>query len=385
MSGRRARQTLAPDVLRWARERAGLAPEGLAAKMKVKPDQLRDWESSGRISLAQADRMAHHTRTPLGYLFLKAPPEEDLSIPDYRTFAGAVPARPSPDLLDTIHLMTRRQAWMRDELVEAGADLLPFVGNSRHESSSDAVAEAMRGAFSLPAGWAATRPDWTSALRYLRDRADEAGVLIVFNGIVGNNTSRKLDRHEFQGFALVDSYVPLVFVNAADFRAAQMFTLAHELAHLFVGAPGLSSLGDRELPHHDTERFCNAVAAEFLVPAREMIDQWTPVAQVEEALQAVARRFKVSVLVAARRAVHLGLIRPSEFRLFYARHTGALKPRSGGGDFWNNQNTRIGRRFGSAVYRAVVAGRLTYREAYALTGLRGDTFDKFLRRMEAAP
>ncbi len=353
--------------------------------MKVKLDRLRDWESSGRISLAQADRMARHTRTPLGYLFLKAPPEEDLSIPDYRTFAGGAPARPSPDLLDTIHLMRRRQAWMRDELVEVGADPLPFVGNSRGQSSSDAVAEAMRTALSLSAGWAATQPNWTSALRHLRDRAEEAGVLIVFNGIVGNNTSRKLDRSEFQGFALVDSHAPLVFVNAADFKTAQMFTLAHELAHLFVGAPGVSSLGDLEQPHHDTERFCNAVAAEFLVPAEEMADQWVPAAQAEEALQAAARRFKVSIVVAARRAVHLGLIRPSEFRRFYERHTGAMKPSSGGGDFWNNQNTRIGRRFGSAVYRAVVAGRLTYREAYALTGLRGDTFDKLLRRMEAAP
>ena len=197
MSGRRARQTLAPNVLRWARERAGLAPE-----------RVRDWESSGKISLAQADGMARHTRTPLGYLFLKTPPEEDLSIPDYRTFAGAVPVRPTPELLDTIHLMRRRQAWMRDELVEAGAEPLPFVGTSRGESSSDAVAEAMREALSMPAGWAATQPDWTTALRYLRDRADESGVLTVFNGIVGNNTSRKLDRSEFQGLALADSHAP---------------------------------------------------------------------------------------------------------------------------------------------------------------------------------
>ncbi|MDE2794683.1 MAG: ImmA/IrrE family metallo-endopeptidase [Gemmatimonadota bacterium] len=353
-----------------------------AAKMKVKPDRVPDWERSGRISLAQADGMARHTRTPLGYLFLKAPPTEDLSIPDYRTHAGAAPVRPTPELLDTIHLMRRRQPWMRDELVEAGAEPLPFVGTSRGESSFEAVAEAMREALSMPAGWAATKPDWTTALRFLRDRADESGVLTVFNGIVGNNISRKLDRSEFQGFALVDSHAPLVFVNAADYKAAQMFTLAHELAHLFVGAPGLTNLGGQGLPRHDTERFCNAVAAEFLVPAGEMIVQWTPYAEVDEALQAAARRLKVSVLVAARRAVNLELIRPSEFRGFYERHTGALKPSSGGGNFWNNQNTRIGRRFGSAVYRAVLAGRRTYREAYSLTGLRGDTFDKFLRRMK---
>ena len=353
--------------------------------MKVKPERVRDWENSGRISLAQTDGMARHTRTPLGYLFLKTPPEEDLSIPDYRTFAGAVPVRPTPELLDTIHLMRRRQAWMRDELVEAGAEPLPFVGTSRGESSSDAVAEAMREALSMPVGWAATQPDWTTALRYLRDRADESGVLTVFNGIVGNNTSRKLDRSEFQGFALVDGYAPLVFVNAADFKAAQMFTLAHELAHLFVGAPGLSSLGGQALPRHDTERFCNAVAAEFLVPAVEMIDQWMPSAEAPKLTR--SNNLEVNGPARGHQNADLEASRHSLDRLvhFDERHTGALQPSSGGGNFWNNQNTRIGRRFGSAVYRAVVAGRLTYREAYALTGLRGDTFDRFLRRMESAP
>ena len=201
---------------------------------------------------------------------------------------------------------------------------------SRNESSSDAVAEAMREAFSLLPGWAATQSDWTSALRHLRSCADAAGVLTVFNGIVGNNTSRKLDRGEFQGFALVDSYAPLVFVNAADFRTAQMFTLAHELAHLFVGAPGLSSLGDQDQPRHGTERFCNAVAAEFLVPAVEMIDQWTPGAEVDRALKSVARHFKVSAMVAARRAVQLQLIRPDEFRRFSQRWLTVIKDRTRG-------------------------------------------------------
>lgn len=162
-----------------------------------------------------------------------------------------------------------------------------------------------------------------------------------------------------------------------------MFTLAHELAHLFVGAPGLSSLGGRGAPDHETERLCNAAAGEFLVPAVEMIGHWRPSAQVEESLQSAAGRFKVSVLVAARRAVHLELIRPSEFRLFHERHTAPLPPSPGGGNFWNSQNTRIGRSFGSAIHRSVVAGRLTYREACTLTGLRGDTFEEFLRRVEA--
>ncbi len=204
----------------------------------------------------------------------------------------------------------------------------------------------------------------------------------MFNGVVGNNTNRKLDRAEFQGFALVDGLAPLVFVNAADFKTAQMFTLAHELAHLLIGAAGLSRLGSEGLPHHVTERRCNAAAAEFLVPKQEMIVHWNHAVPADEALRAAAKRFKVSALVAARRAVHLNLISPAEFRRFYDHHAVGQQPETRGGNFWNNQNVRIGPRFGSAVCRAVLAGRLTYREAYGLTGLWGDTFQKFVDRME---
>lgn len=382
MSGRRILHQLAPGVLRWARERAGLEPDCLAARMRVRLERLLEWESTGKISLAQADRLAHQTHTPLGYLFLKQPPDETLPIPEFRTFTGKAPARPSPDLLATIFLMKRRQAWMREELAELGAEPLPFVGSCKNEPRSEAVASAMQEAFSLPSGWTLSQPNWSSALGQLRARADEAGVLTVFNGVVGNSTSRKLDRAEFQGFALVDAHAPLVFVNAADFKTAQMFTLAHELAHLLIGAAGLSRLGGAGLPHDGTERRCNAAAAEFLVPKQGVIDHWNYAAPADEALEAVARRFKVSVLVAARRAVHLNLISPTEFRRFYDRHTGGVKlPRSGGGSFWNNQNFRIGHRFGSAVCRAVLAGRLSYREAYGLTGLWGDTFEKLVARM----
>lgn len=384
VNGRRAHQDLAPEVLRWARRRAGLSPDTLAAKMKVRRDRLREWEKSGRISLAQADRLALLTRTPLGYLFLKAPPKEELPIADFRTRLGEVPADPSPDLWDTLHLMRQRQAWMHDDLVESGAEPLAFVGASAGESSPEVVAGAMRRELSLSPGWAVTQPGWTSALRHLRDCAEQARVLTVFNGIVGNNTSRRLDSSEFQGFALVDRFAPLVFVNAADFQAAQMFTLALELVQVFVGAPGLSKLGAHSHPHDETERFCNAVAVEFLVPADQMASHWPPATRVGVALRSVARRFKVSTVVAARRAVSLNLMSPSQFRSFYERLSGTLGSSPGGGNGWNTQHSRIGRRFGSAVCRAVVAGRLTYREAWGLTGLRGRAFDHFLRRTEAS-
>ena len=220
---------------------------------------------------------------------------------------------------------------------------------------------------------------WSDALRFLRNRLDEVGVLVVFNGVVGNNNYRKLDRKEFQGFALVDEYAPLVFVNSADYISAQMFTLAHEVAHLFIGETGLT-LFERLVPSgHETERYSNQVAAEFLVPKEELEDFWPSVRNLDNPFRAISRRFKVSAIVAARRALDLGLIDRNTFFEFYRdnRHQGQGGRFTGeGGNFWNIQKWRIGPRFAGAVARAAGEGSLLYREAYSLTGLRGDTFER---------
>ena len=387
MNDRRVQRTLEPSVLRWARERAGLDAGTVAAKIGVKPERVVEWERSGRISVSQADRLAHHTRTPVGYLYLRRPPRDDLPIPDFRAAGGVRPRRPSPDLLATVHLMARRQSWMRDDLIEDGADPLPFVGRCRDATVAETAA-AMREHLDLQAGWAQTERTWTDALRRLRECMEARGVLVVFNGVVGNDTHRRLDRGEFQGFALIDDYAPLVFVNGADFKAAQMFTLAHELAHVFVGAAGVSNLDAAPSPGQDTERFCNEAAAEFLVSGEELVAHWRRVGTLAESLQSAARRFKISVLVAARRALELGLVDQDEFLRFYHNYQQQAAQRgldeTLGGNFWNSQNVRIGRRFGAAVRRAVREGRLSWREAYSLTGLRGDTFYRYLLSLDPA-
>ena len=377
MSGRRLQITLQPDVLRWARERAKLQPEELAKKMGVKRhERVLEWERDGVISVAQVDKLAKCTYTPLGFLYSKEPPDDRLPIADFRTREGTPP--PSPDLLDTVYLMQRRQAWMRDELIKDGVEPLGFVGAYGLDSQPRHVASAMREVLQLPGGWAQAEGTKNDALRRLRSRFDAVGVLVCFNGVVGNNTRRKLDPKEFQGFALADEYAPLIFVNNADFRAAQIFTLAHELAHLFIAKTGVSTLEALQPSPDDTEKFCDKAAAEFLVPAEELRAFWSR-SGTNNPLQAVATKFKVSSIVAARRALDLKLISTDTFFNFYranAKEWDGNQPREDdGGNFWNTQKWRIGPRFATAIVRAVKEERTLYREAYNLTGLRGDTFE----------
>jgi Zn-dependent peptidase ImmA (M78 family) len=373
--------SLQPALLRWARERAGLSPELLAEKIHTKPDRVVAWEQTGELRFRQAETLAKVTHTPFGFLFLPQPPDEPLGIPDFRTVRDGPVSRPSPDLIDTVRQMQCRQAWMREFLIEEGAEPLGFVGSARADDSPEETAAQMRETLGLRDGWAQLSGTWSDALRQFRQRIEAAGILTVVNGIVGNNTHRKLSVQEFRGLALSDPYAPLIFVNGADGKAAQMFTMAHEAAHLWLGRDGVANLDMLEPSQAPDERRCNAAAAEFLVPAAELSACWSQAETSDDTFQYLARRFKVSPIVAARRAADLGLISRPAYRALYhdydADERRSRAAKDDGGSFWNSQIVRIGERFGTAVARATKEGRLLYRDAYRLTGLRGDTVTKF--------
>lgn len=378
-----ARVGVAPALVRWARERAGLEIADLAAKFP----KLESWErGEAQPTFKQLEAFAAATHVPFGYLFLPEPPEERIPIPDLRTIRNEALRRPSPDLLDTLYAMQRRQAWLREELIEGEAEPLEFVGSARLGDEPDAVGREMRRIIGFQDGWAAEVGTWAEAVGILRRAIEELGVVAVINGIVGNNTHRRLDVEEFRGFALSDEYAPLIFVNGADAKSAQMFTLAHELAHIWLGESALTDAGLLSRPSLDIESWCDRAAAEFLVPARELRASWRDVRHVEAPFEILARRFKVSPIVAGRRAMDLRLVSRDAFFVFYKEYTEREHGRrsaAGGGDFYNNQNLRVGERFALQVIRAALEGRIGFKEAYDLTGLRGGAFQEYARRLGA--
>lgn len=370
------------EILCWAVDRSGLTLDDLRDKFP----KIKQWVSGeSQPTLRQIESLSKLTSTPLGFFFLETPPEEHLSIPHFRTLADENMQGPSPDLLDTVRMMQQRQSWMRDYLIEQGRERLSFVGSTRSGTAPAIVAKQIRQILGFEEEWAACYSTWTDALKSLREAIEAANILIVVNGIVGNNTHRKLDPNEFRGFVLVDDYAPLVFVNGADSKAAQMFTLAHELAHLFFGSSAAFDLREMQPAENPTEQACNLVAAEFLVPENQLKKIWTSVSKAPEPFQAIARRFKVSALVAARRAVDLQLINRAKFLEFYRayqqdeRRRGERQP--DGGNFYANQNLRVGQRFISAVSRAVKEGKLLYTEAYKLTSLYGKAFEHYVSHL----
>lgn len=375
------RAAIEPSLLTWARERAGLTLAHLTPRFP----RLAEWET-GRVqpTVKQLESFATATFVPVGYLFLKVPPIEPMPIPDFRTIAGQAIAAPSPHLLDTIYLCQSRQAWYRDYAVSNGEPRRTFVGSRARTDAVETVASEMRELLGMDLDARRDCPTWTDALRQFIAMADDAGVLVMVSGVVQNNTHRPLDPGEFRGFALADDLAPVVFVNGADTKAAQMFTLAHELAHLWLGESAVSDAGPADRPRQDTERWCNQVAAEFLVPLDVLRNELHGREPLADQVSRLARRFKVSALVVLRRLRDADVLTHARFEDEYERELTRLLalPGGSGGNFYLSEAARVSKRLARALVVSTLEGTTLYRDAFRMLGIRKtETLDEFGRSL----
>ncbi len=371
-----------PELLHWALRRSGRTPEGLSRRFK----KLGAWpEGKVQPTLNQLEDFARATHTAIGYFFLPEPPEEVLPIPNSRTLPEARNQAPSVDLLETIYLCQQRQSWYRDYARLQGEPPVAFVGSATLDESPAAVAARMRQQLGFDIEARRQMGTWSEALRAFIRLAEEAGVLVMVSGIVGSNTRRPLDVAEFRGFALADELAPLVFINGKDSKAAQMFTLAHELAHLWLGASGVSDSEARILPNDRTERWCNAVAAELLAPLEAVRAESAVQEPLPDTLQRLGRHFKVSTLVILRRLFDAGRIDRETLDAAWQGELERLKrvaPVGPGGDFYNTLGAHVGQRLARAVIVSTLEGQTPFTDAFRLLGVRKSrTFYEEARRL----
>ena len=370
-----------PGMLRWARERADLETPALASRFP----RLVAWErGEAQPTLKQLEAFAKATHAPIGYLFLQEPPTETIPIPDLRTVGNKRIAHPSPDLLETTYICEQRQEWYRDFARTAGEDPLPFVGSLRLAHEVVAAAATIREALGFDLDRRREILTWSDALRGFIAQADELGILVMCSGIVGSNTHRKLDPQEFRGFAMADLLAPVVFINGADTRSAQMFTLAHELAHIWLGQSALSDSEARYVPDHEIERWCNRVAAELLVPLDVIRREYREGADLSSEVNRLARRFKVSGLVVLRRIHDAGGLSREQLWEAYAAELERLQalPAGSGGNFYLTLPARVSKRFARALVSSTLEGRTLYRDALRMLGFsKLKTFDELGRTL----
>lgn len=358
----------------WARDRAGLSSEDLAQKLKVSLEKVLQWEKGENpITMGQAEHLAKLALIPFGVMFLDEPPEITLPIPDFRTHGDGYIAEPSPELLETINDAKEKQEWYRDYLLSEEHAPLDFVGTASTKTSPGELAQKISLILGLNGQW--RKSNWEDTLALLTEKTEEAGILVLRNGIVKTNTHRPLDVGEFRGFVLNDDLAPLVFINGKDAKSAQMFTLIHEIAHVLLGQ---SALIDAEMNLSEKanriERFCNQVAAEFLTPAQEYCQQWSEDRNINENLDVLCRYFKVSRLVCISRAFQLNFIDWPTRQKYWNQEMKDIMARKkdgqAGGNFHDSQKFRTGRLLAQAVISEVQSNRMLFRDAFRLLGVR---------------
>ncbi len=378
------RIAVSPEMLRWARDRAGLDVLALTTRFP----KLEDWEAGElQPTLKQLEGYARATYAPIGFFFLPEPLVEPVPIPDFRTMADREVARPSPNLLDTVYACQERQAWYRDFALVNGQPPLPFVGTLTRSIPPVQAAGQIRQMLEFDVDARRSCRTWTEALRLFIDQAEHIGVMVMVSGVVLNNNYRHLDPQEFRGFALTDDRAPLVFINGADSKAAQMFTLAHELAHLWLGQSALSNVSASETSDNVIETWCNQVAAELLVPMDVFLTELIAEEPIHDTLSRLARRFKVSTLVVLRRLADAGRLDRNAFFRAYRDELDRLRnidaAGSGGGDFYRTTASRVSKRFARALVESTLEGRTLYRDAFRMLGIaKTSTFNEFGRSLD---
>ena len=374
------------DILRWAVERAQISIEALSKKLSVKADKIEKWVSGeAKPTFKQAQNLAEKLHIPFGYLYLSKPPVEELPIPDFRTIKNKPTHHTSVYLTELIYDLDRKQRWYRDYMIDQGHDPLSFIGSVTLQTPVEAVAKQIR-----------TRLRWDEALAqnkgkenfiYAMSRKAEAiGVLVMRSSYSGTGTRNTIAVEEIRGLAIADSYAPLIFINSADTNSAQIFTLAHELAHLWLGESGISDL-DMLADEEQIEKQCNAIAGETVVPKEHFQNLWNHHLEIRENLKSVSDRFLVSEFVALKRAYDLNYLAWDTYREYYEKlreeweRIKATK-NSGGGNYYNTKPAKESRRFSTAVVGAAKEGKLLYRDAMELLNMKSfKAFDNFAKQL----
>jgi Zn-dependent peptidase ImmA (M78 family)/DNA-binding XRE family transcriptional regulator len=365
-----------PDILIWAREYHDLTKQELADKIKFHVNQIDNWESGKtKPTFKQAKKISSTLHIPFFYLLLSNPPVLETPLPDLRTRTDHA-LKVSPNFRDILYAVFDRFDWYK-EYLEANDSVrrLAFVGSATINDNPLKVSSSIRNTLGINVNTRREVSTWSGYLKRLSRKAEAAGILVMRSSVVGKGTRRALSVDEFQGFVITDPYSPLIFINSRDFVVAQTFTLAHELAHVWVGASGILNADESEVPepHADVESFCNSVAAELLVPAVELQPLW--IAQHGSTAK-LAEEFWVSEIVVLRRAYELQLISSDEFfpRLQALKKERGSKKGFGRSEHIERIATQHSEMFTDAVIKDTRSGGTLFRDAAELLSMTVPTF-----------
>ncbi len=377
---------VAPEVLRWVQSRSGHDADYFVSRFH---DWLRWLDGSLSPTVRDVEKLSEASHVPFGVFFLDSAPDVRLPIADFRTGRRAGTEEPSQDLLDVLHQSQRRQDWFRDYVLRQGGMALNFVGSVAGASDAEGIGARISARLHFAVASRNGLRTMEATRKYLVRAAEAAGVLVVATSMVGNNTRRMLDPEEFRGFSLSDDLAPLIFVNTADTLGGQLFTLLHELAHIWRGDSGLDNQRFASLSAESRERWCNDVAAGVLVPLQDLRNNYRGGTLPEE-LERLRKRYMASTLVVLLQLKKASILPADGFDDLYQAELervmmvagGSSHGGSSGGDFYANQPLRVGETLSKALMRDGFEGGTPMPEAIGLLGFKHvENFDTYAVRL----
>ncbi len=378
-----------PEILVWARETAGLSQPDAATKLG-----FQDSRSSSAVdkmvaletgvkepTRPQIVKMADVYHRPLLTFYLSKPPPKGNRGIDFRTLSSE--HTPSDDaLLDTlVRDITARQSMVRAILEdEEEADRLSFVGSCSMEDGLPTVLESLRSVLGVTLTAFRSERSASDAFHLLREGAEDAGVFVLLKGDLGNYRSA-IDVNVFRGFSIADTVAPFLVINDQDARPAWSFTLLHETVHIILGQTGVSS----EYSDNEVERFCDQVAAEFLLPGNELLklnlNESNDLITISARISQFAAETNVSRTMVAYHAYRSDLISQEYFRQLNAAFRAQWKEerekvralareREGGPSFYLVRRHRLGTKMTEFVRTMMASDALSTSKAARLLGVR---------------
>lgn len=368
-----------PEILKWALSQVQV--EKLGDELV---NNIKQWlDGTKTPTFDQIEKFSKKANIPLGYFFLQTPPEEKIELLEYRTVDSVQLVNPSRNLIDTIYDMESIQDWMRAYRQDMGFDVLPFVGCMKNVNETNTIVNKIRDDLEIDDIWYEHYKNAREAFNFIRGRLETMGIIVMMSGIVGNNTHRVLDINEFRAFAMVDEWAPLIFINAADSEGARLFSLFHEIAHIWIGEDDLFNLRYETEGFRASEVLCNAVAGELMVPKNVFLNKWNEIGtDIYEKIDGLTKYFLCSEVAIARKAMDYNKIGDDVYNnvvQLAINNYNRMKMKKGG-NYYNTISSRLDRCFVRALCESISIGRTSYTEAYRLTNTNSKTFFEIVQK-----
>jgi Zn-dependent peptidase ImmA (M78 family)/DNA-binding XRE family transcriptional regulator len=295
---------ITPNVLKWASESARMSEATAAAKISVSVEKLKEWEGGlSQPTIKQAQTLAKAYKRPFALFFLPDIPRDFQPLQDFRKKGSKELTTSSIFIIREIQ---QKQAWISEVYAENDEIKLPFVGRFTIHDNPQIVAKDILKTLNINPGKYKTE----TPIKEWIDAAESNGIFISRTSFI--HSRLKLDAEELQGFAISDSYAPFVFVNSEDWNAPQLFTLVHELAHIWIAETGLSNEFEQEIRinknSHPVELFCNKIAANALMPYEIVMGFGLDIFQNSKKVFTASKQLGVSSFALLVRALNLKLI-----------------------------------------------------------------------------